>query len=73
MERWCIAVVACLALTVFAVEAKEGNAAPIVLQETARCVSSPYPGLVNQITVDPNYIYASLDDGGFEIRDKATG
>lgn len=48
-------------------------AAPVLLQETTRYVSSPQPGLVNQITIDDNYIYASLDDGGFEIRSRYTG
>ena len=46
---------------------------PILLHETGRLTSSPYPGLVHQITIDDNYIYVSLDDGGFEIRDKTTG
>ena len=48
-------------------------AAPILLNETGRLISQPHPGIVNQITIDDNYIYASLDDGGFEIRDKMTG
>jgi hypothetical protein len=73
MNRWFIAVMACVFLAASAVASQSACAAPIVLQETARYVSSPYPGLVNQITVDPYYIYASLDDGGFEIRDKSTG
>ena len=45
----------------------------ILLHEIGRLADPAFPGEVNQIVVDENYIYASLDDGGFEIRDKATG
>jgi len=48
-------------------------ATPLLLHETGRYGPTISPGIVNQITIAGNYMYASLDDGGFEVIDRNTG